>query len=149
MQPTHFKQIVSIVGEPGLFKALDFGSRGVIVETLDEKKMQTLRSFSRYQIISLIDISVYSKKDDSNIPLYEVFSDFLVKYENGIPSDVLGDKPAMRALVELVIPNVDLARVKDHELKKIVNWFNILVTQCPDLLKNIHVEIGSLESATA
>jgi hypothetical protein len=127
------QQILTITGESGLFRALSFNKRGVIVESIDDKKIQTLKSTVRNQIVCLIDISIYATDDNGTIPLNEIFASMYLTLKEGIGLELLSNKEKLRDLFYTIVPKYDAIRVKDHEIKKIATWYNILIKYYPEL----------------
>ncbi|HZY25596.1 MAG TPA: DUF5606 domain-containing protein, partial [Bacteroidales bacterium] len=72
------KDILSISGEPGLFKFIAQGKNAIIVEHLETKKRSS--SYSSAKVSSLEDIAIFTEKED--MPLGKVF-DLIFEKENG------------------------------------------------------------------
>ena len=118
--------ILAISGKPGLFKLVSRGNRALIVETLDAQKKRT-PAFETDRIISLADIAMYT--DDEEVPLRQVFKSIFTKEEGRRAS--LDPKKASRdelhAYLGQVLPNYDRDRVYPADIKKLIQWYNILV----------------------
>lgn len=122
--------IISVSGKPGLYKVVSKRKNGLIVESIPEKKK--LNIFALDKVSALEDISIYTYDDD--IPLKEVYKS-LFELENGkasIDSTESGDK--LRAKMEEVLPDFDQDRVYSSDLKKLFQWYNLLISA--DLLSN-------------
>ncbi|MBQ7181141.1 MAG: DUF5606 domain-containing protein [Bacteroidaceae bacterium] len=118
--------ILAISGKPGLFKLVSRGNRALIVETLDAQKKRT-PAFETDKIISLADIAMYT--DDEEVPLRQVLKSIYAKEEGRRAS--LDPKKASRDelhdyLAE-VLPNYDRDRVYPADIKKLLQWYNILI----------------------
>lgn len=120
------KTILSIAGKPGLYRLLSQGRNMLIVESLDATKKR-IPVYANDKVISLGDISMYT--DENDVPLSQVLSTLKTK-ENGIP--VLFDykKASLAELQEFfaqVLPNFDRDRVYARDIKKLIQWYNILI----------------------
>ena len=73
------KEILSISGQPGLYKLINNTPKALIVESLIDGKR--FPAYSNAKIIALEDISIYTEGED--MPLKEVFKRIYEK-ENGI-----------------------------------------------------------------
>lgn len=118
--------ILSIAGKPGLYKLVSRGKMNLIVEALDEThKRQPV--FATDRVTSLGDIAMYTDADD--IPLWQVLEN-VGKKENSKESSINYKKASskeLRAYFTEVLPNWDQDRVHDSDIKKLLQWYNILV----------------------
>ncbi|HOP00078.1 MAG TPA: DUF5606 domain-containing protein [Bacteroidales bacterium] len=116
------KDIMSISGEPGLFKFIAQGKNAIIVEHLETLRRSS--AFGSARISSLDEISVYTEKED--VPLSKVF-DAIFEKENGGPAiDYKSDPEKLKTYLEEVLPEYDKTRVYVSDIKKLVHWYNIL-----------------------
>ncbi len=118
--------ILSISGKPGLFRLLAQGNGNLILETLDETKKR-VPAGNRDRVTSLRDVSMYTLDED--MPLMQVFENMKQK-ENG--AEVALDprkasKEELFAYLEEVLPNCDTDRIYPSDVKKLIQWYNILV----------------------
>ena len=116
------KEILSISGKPGLYKLISNTSNAIIVESLLDGKR--FPAYSNAKIISLEDISIYTENED--MPLKEVLKRIYDK-ENG--AGILSHKDAtekIQAYFEEVMPEYDKDRVYVSDMRKIVQWYNLL-----------------------
>lgn len=118
--------ILSIAGKPGLYKLVSRGKMNLIVEALDEThKRQPV--FATDRVTSLGDIAMYTDADD--IPLWQVLEN-VGKKESGKESSINYKKASskeLRAYFTEVLPSWDQDRVHDSDIKKLLQWYNILV----------------------
>lgn len=118
------KEVLCISGKPGLYKLISYGKNLVIVESLVDHKRQP--AHSRDKIISLGDVAIYTTGDD--VPLSNVFQSILEKYDGkAIDSANYKTAEALDEFFKGVLPNYDVARVYKTDIKKVINWYNILV----------------------
>lgn len=121
------KTILSISGKPGLYKLISQGKNMLIVESISEDKKR-IPAHGSEKVISLADIAMYT--DDSEVPLKEVLASVLKK-ENGAVASIDTKKATadqLRAYFAEILPNFDRDRVYVTDIKKLVSWYNILVT---------------------
>ena len=111
------KEILSISGKPGLQKLISNSSNAIIVESLIDGKR--FPAYSNSKIIALEDISIYTEAED--MPLKEVFK------ENG-KSALSHKEPTEKILAyfEEIVPEYDKERVYVSDMKKIIQWYNLL-----------------------
>lgn len=118
--------ILAISGKPGLYRLVSSGNRSLIVESLDEKKRR-FPAFATDRITSLGDIAMYT--EDEDVPLWQVFKNVGEK-ENSQKSSLNIKKctaDELHAYMKEVLPTYDEDRVHDSDMKKLVQWYNILV----------------------
>ena len=119
------KNILSITGKSGLYKLISRGNNMLIVESLlDGKRMPT---YARDKIVSLADVSIFTTGED--IALWEVLEK-VKKHENGKASELdlkKADKKELADYMSAVLPEWDLDRVYPSDIRKLVQWYNILI----------------------
>lgn len=116
------KEILSISGKPGLQKLISNSSNAIIVESLLDGKR--FPAYSNSKIIALEDISIYT--EDEDMPLKEVFKRMYTK-ENG--KSALSHKESNEKIISYfneIVPEYDKDRVYTSDMKKIVQWYNLL-----------------------
>lgn len=116
------KEILSISGKPGLQKLISNSSNAIIVESLIDGKR--FPAYSNSKIISLEDISIYTETED--LPLKEVFKRIYDKEEG---KQILSHKEANEKIIAYfneIVPEYDKDRVYTSDMKKIIQWYNLL-----------------------
>lgn len=119
------KNILSITGKPGLYKLVSRGNNMLIVESLiDGKRMPT---YARDKIVSLAEVSMFTTGDD--IALSEVLTKVGEKEGLKVASidPKKADNDALRAYFAEVLPEFDRDRVYPTDIRKLVQWYNILI----------------------
>ncbi len=118
------KPILAIAGKPGLYKLISQGKNMLIVESLVNGKRSP--AYGRDKIISLGDVAIYTNDEDK--PLSEVLESLKAKAE-GKPVDIkeLGDDAGIRTYFKEVLPDFDDDRVYTADIKKVLNWYNVLI----------------------
>jgi len=119
------KTILSISGKSGLYKMISQGKNLLIIESLTDKKR--IPAYTRDKVISLGDIAVYTNEED--IPLYKVFNNIKKKENNQkISLDIAKATPdELRAYFAEVLSEFDREKVYPSDIKRIMNWYNILL----------------------
>ena len=118
------KKILSVSGKSGLFKMVSQGKNMLIAESLIDRKR--IPVYPRDKVISLGDISIYT--DEEEVPLSRILnkikekeSDKPIDFNPSIQPDEL------RNYFAEILPNFDRDKVYPSDIKKIMNWYNLLV----------------------
>ena len=119
--------ILAISGKAGLFKLVGRGNNTLIVETIDETHRRTTAG-ARDRVTSLADVTMYTEADD--VPLMQVFQNICDALK-GEPTS-FGYKTASEAelykfMDEVALPAWDRNRVRVSDIRKLVQWYNLLV----------------------
>jgi hypothetical protein len=127
--------IISISGRPGLFKIVTQGKSNVIVESLIDKKR--FPAFASEKISSIEDISIFTDAED--VKLTDVFATLLAQNDGkeGINHKV--EEAVLRKTFEGVLPNYDIDRVYLSDIRKVFQWYNLLLKE--GLLKKEEVAV--------
>jgi hypothetical protein len=120
------KEILSVSGKPGLYKKVSQGKNMLIVESLTDKKR--VPTYSRDKVISLGDISIYTV--ETEVPLYRVLNSVKAKEESKPAAIDLHKATAdeLRSYMAEVLPDFDRGRVYPTDIKRMLNWYNILLS---------------------
>ncbi|MBO4825975.1 MAG: dephospho-CoA kinase [Prevotella sp.] len=119
--------VLSIAGKPGLYKLISRGKQNLIVETLDATHKR-LPAFATDRITSLADIAMFTDADD--VPLMTVLAAIRDK-EQAAQCSLNPKKCSSAELHDYfaqVLPNYDRDRVHDSDIRKLLSWYNILVS---------------------
>lgn len=116
--------IISVSGKPGLYKVISKKKTGLLVESIPDGKKLSI--FALDKVSALEDISIYTYDDD--IPLKEVYTK-LFALEEGKQSVDHKDSPAVlkNKMIE-ILEDYDQDRVYNSDLKKLFQWYNLLVS---------------------
>ncbi len=118
--------ILSISGKPGLYKLVSRAKNSLIVEALDETHKR-MPAFGNERITSLNDIAMYTEADD--VPLTKILAS-MCTLEGGKPASISYKKATPDELHEYftkVLPEWDRDRVQNSHIKKLIQWYDILV----------------------
>jgi len=118
------KKILSISGKPGLHKLVSTSKTITLVESLIDQKR--LPIYPQEKIVSLGEIAIYTSNDE--VPLKDVFAK-IKETENGekISDDVKSSNSKMFSYFETILPTYDKEKVYASDVKKIINWYNLLI----------------------
>lgn len=115
--------ILSIAGQPGLFKLISKGKHNVIVESLNTGKR--MPAFSTSRISTLEDVAIYTEEGD--VPLTQVFIKIFDKHGFDLQINNKSNAKELISFIEGILPDYDKERVYQSDIKKLVNWYNNLV----------------------
>ena len=119
------KKILSISGKPGLYRLISYGKGMIIVENVTDNKR--MPAYTRDKIIALGDIAIYT--DDTEVPLADVLTTIAEKYNSQVLDTKLYKSAAqLQQFFEEVLPNYDHDRVYNTDIKKIISWYNTLIS---------------------
>lgn len=116
-------KILSIGGKPGLFKLVTQTRSGFVAESLLDGKKSTVSFKSNVSVLS--EIAIYTLEEE--VPLREVFLKIQEK-ENGQKTAISpkDDKIKLEEYFFEVLPDYDEDRVYASDIKKVIQWYNML-----------------------
>ncbi|MFK5983388.1 MAG: DUF5606 domain-containing protein, partial [Flavobacteriaceae bacterium] len=116
------EKILSISGKPGLYKLENQTRSGFLAKSLiDGKKI----SVSARQNVSLLsEIAIYTLTEE--LPLREVFLKISEKENGGEAINHKASKDKLEEYFFEVLPDYDEDRVYPSDIKKVVQWYNLL-----------------------
>ena len=117
-----FSKIMAIAGKPGLYEILSQTKSGVIVKSIiDDKKT----SVSAANNVSLLEnIAIYTFEEE--VPLATVLKSIADKEDS---TESISHKESNKVLVSYfaeILPDFDDERVYPSNIKKVIQWYNIL-----------------------
>ena len=116
-------KILSISGKPGLFKLLTQTRSGFVAESLLDGKKVTVGFKNNVSVLS--EIAIYTLEEE--VPLKEVFEKIKEKEEGGKTAvNHKDDKIKLEEYFFEILPNYDEDRVCPSDIKKIIQWYNLL-----------------------
>ena len=118
--------ILAISGKPGLYKLVTNGKNNLIVEALDATHRRQ-PAFATDRITSLNDIAMFT--DDEDVALTTVI-DNMKSLEKGKKASIDVKKASgdeLREYFAKILPNFDRDRVHNSDIKKLIQWYNILI----------------------
>lgn len=118
--------ILAISGKPGLYKLVSRAKNSLIVEALDDTHKR-MPAFATDRITSLGDIAMFTETED--IALYKVLN-AIKELEGGKSTSIDYRKASGKELQDYftkVLPEWDRDRVHNSDIKKLLQWYNLLV----------------------
>ncbi|MCH4551017.1 DUF5606 family protein [Aestuariibaculum lutulentum] len=128
-------KVLSIAGKPGLYNLVAQTRAGFVAESLVDNKRISVGIQQNVSVLS--EIAIYTLEEE--VPLRQVFENIKAK-ENGGQTSV-SPKDSKDKLEEYffeVLPNYDEDRVYASDIKKVIQWYNLL--QKHGLLENLTAE---------
>ena len=116
------KDILSISGYGGLYKFISQGRNGIIVESLEDKTR--MNASATVKISALEDIAIFTDIED--LPLKDVFKKISEKENGGLAIAHKSSADELKTYFAEILPDYDRDRVYVSDIKKVINWYNIL-----------------------
>lgn len=117
------EKVLSIAGKPGLYKLKTQTRAGFLAESLLDGK--TINVSGRHNVSLLSEIAIYTLTEE--VPLREVFKKI---YEKEDGKETINHKASKEELEEYffgLMPDYDEDRVYVSDIKKVVQWYNMLI----------------------
>jgi len=117
-------KILSIGGKPGLYKLITQTRTGFVGESLLDGKRLSVGLRNNVSVLS--EIAIYTLEEE--VPLREVFQKISEK-EGGKKTSIShkAEKLELEEYFFDILPNYDEDRVYPSDIKKIIQWYNILI----------------------
>ena len=117
------EKILAIAGKPGLFELKLQTRSGFLAESLLDGKKITVGLSSNVSLLS--EISMYTYTEEK--PIVEIMRAIAIKEDEG-PTSVSHkeDNVKLIAYFQEILPDYDADRVYASDIKKLLNWYNIL-----------------------
>jgi len=117
----NLKALVAVTSKPGLFKLIGQNKSGFILESLDGQKVKSVVNIATTKLATLEDITIYG--DEEELKLIDILE--RIKEKGALP-DPKSDSKTLRVFFREVAPGHDEERVYSSDIKKIINWYNII-----------------------
>ncbi|MDD5185685.1 MAG: DUF5606 domain-containing protein [Paludibacter sp.] len=118
------KEILSLTGKSGLFKLISQGKNMLIVESLIDGKR--IPAYTKDKVVSLGDIAIFT--ETAEVPLGQVLESVKAKEKGATCSiDPKADNDKLRNYLTEILPDYDRDRVYPSDIRKLLNWYNILI----------------------
>ena len=116
-------KILAISKKPGLYKLITQSRGGFIAESLIDQKRLSVSISNNVSVLS--EIAIYTLNEE--LPLKDVFSKIFEK-EKGQDTSTspTASKDDLEAYFFSVLPDYDEDRVYPSDIKKVLNWYNLL-----------------------
>jgi hypothetical protein len=135
------EKILAIAGKPGLFELKLQTRSGFLAESLLDGKKITVGMRSNVSLLSEISMYTYSEEK----PLVEIMRAIAIK-ENEGPTAVShkDDNAKLITYFKEILPDYDEDRVYASDIKKLINWYNIL--QAKGMVSKLEPIVENAES---
>ena len=126
------EKILTISGKPGLYQLQNQTRNGFIATSLiDGKKISVS---ARQNVSILAEIAIYTLTKE--LPLSEVFTKIFDKEKGGEAISHKSTKDELEEYFFEILPDYDEDRVYPSDIKKIVQWYNLLTKNGISQFKN-------------
>ena len=115
-------KILAISGKPGLYELKVQTRSGFLAESLLDGKKITVGLRSNVSLLTEISMYTYSEEK----PLVEIMRTIAVKENEGPAISHKEDNATLIAYFKEILPEYDEDRVYPSDMKKVLNWYNIL-----------------------
>jgi hypothetical protein len=123
---TELKDIISITGKPGLYQVIARTGKGVIVESLDDKRTR-MPVQNNYQVALLEEITIFTENEEE-LTLKTVFNN-IEKKDGKTLSVSFNDEPVkIKEYFSEIAPGFDQNRVYISDMKKVLKWYELLAS---------------------
>lgn len=117
------EKILAISSKPGLYELKAQTRSGFVAQSLENGRKIPVNL--RHDVSMLSEITVYTQVDE--MPLGEIFEKIYAKEEGKKSIDHKKPKNELVRHFEEIIPEYDEERVYASDIKKIFQWYNILI----------------------
>ena len=118
----NFDKILAISGKPGLFELKIQTRSGFVAESMIDGKRITVSMRSNVSLLS--EISMYTHTQEK--PLVEILRAIAIKENEGPAISHKEDNAKLLAYFMQIVPDYDEERVYPSDIKKVLNWYNML-----------------------
>lgn len=133
-------KILAISGKPGLFELKIQTRSGFVAESMIDGKRITVGMRSNVSLLS--EISMYTHTQEK--PLVEILRAIAIKENEGPAISHKEDNAKLLAYFKQIVPDYDEERVYPSDIKKVLNWYNML--QAKGLVSKEEPKIENAES---
>ena len=118
-------KVLSISGKPGLYELKTQTRGGFVAESmLDGKKISVNL---RHNVSLLSEIAIYTYTEE--VPLREIFQKIKEKEDGGEAISHKEPRQKLESYFREILPEYDEDRVYSSDIKKIIQWYNLLVSK--------------------
>ena len=116
------EKILAISGKPGLYELKAQTRSGFLAESLiDGKKLSV---GMRHNVSVLNEIAIYTYTEE--VPLIDIFNTIKEKENGGETISHKVSKNELESYFSEVLPGYDEDRVYASDMKKVIQWYNLL-----------------------
>ncbi|MCT4623098.1 MAG: DUF5606 domain-containing protein [Schleiferiaceae bacterium] len=115
-------KILAIGGKPGLYELVAQSKNGIIVQALADKKRFPVNATQN--VSALNDIAIYTFEGE--LPLREIFRNIYKKEDGKAGLSHRESSNSIYSYFSDIAPDFDDERVYVSDMKKVLQWYNIL-----------------------
>ena len=116
--------VLAISGKPGLYKVIGQSKETLIVQSLIDGRKFPASATNR--VSALEDISIYTYEED--LPLSDVLGKIFSNLSGKSAIDHKSKPEELKAFMLEVLPDYDEDRVYTSDIKKLIQWYNSLLS---------------------
>ncbi|MAN27195.1 MULTISPECIES: DUF5606 family protein [Mesonia] len=119
----NLEKVLAISGKPGLYELKAQTRGGFVAESLADGKKISVNV--RHNVSMLSEIAMYTYTEE--VPLREVFQKIAEKEDGKEAISHKESKAKLEGYFKEILPEYDEDRVYASDIKKVFQWYNILV----------------------
>lgn len=119
-----FKKIIAVTGKPGLFEIISQTKTGVIVRSIIDGKHFPIAA--THNVSLLENIAIYTYEEE--VPLAIILKNMAKKQDGKEGISHKESNAKLDTYFSEILPNYDKERVYTSNIKKVIQWYNILAT---------------------
>lgn len=116
------EKIIAISGKPGLYELISQTRGGFLVTALIDGKKQSISMQNNVSVLTEIAIYTYAEE----VPLKNVLASIFEKEDGGQTISHKSSKKELEKFLREILPEYDEERVYPSDIKKIIQWYNLL-----------------------
>jgi len=117
------EKVLSISGKPGLYELSAQTRGGFIAKSIIDQKKIAVNV--RHNVSLLSEIAIYTYTEE--VPLGTIFQKMFEKEDGKTALDHKSSKKELEAYFSEILPDYDVERVYQSDIKKIIQWYNLLI----------------------
>ncbi len=117
------EKILSISGKPGLYELSAQTRGGFIAKSIIDQKKIAVNV--RHNVSLLSEIAIYTYTEE--VPLGTIFQKMFEKEDGKQAISAKASKKELEAYFSEVLPDYDSERVYQSDIKKVIQWYNLLI----------------------
>ncbi len=118
------EKILSISGKPGLYELSAQTRGGFIAKSIIDQKKIAVNV--RHNVSLLSEIAIYTYSEE--VPLGAIFQKMFDKEDGKEAISAKASKKELEAYFSEVLPDYDVERVYQSDIKKVIQWYNLLIS---------------------
>lgn len=144
------REVAAVSGRGGLFKILKPTKNGVILEALDASKKRFVAGANE-RVSILNEISIYTTDKEGSVALEIVLQKIHSAFGKETKITAKSSNDELSAFLATVLPDYDREKVYHSDIKKLANWYTIILANFPEILvaKKAETKTAKVEEKVA